>query len=213
MKSVFKIWAILTFGLVSLSLTPDNVGFEGLIEFTKKTGSAEVKYKYYIKGDKMRVEDFGTDGTLQGVMLVDAKANKVLGLSPDRKLYMDMPNNRTRKDVNIEVSKTANTKTIAGFTCTEWKVVCQDDDRVISYWLAGDNFNFFIPMLKTLNRADKLSSYFLKMTGTNGLFPMMGEEKKSDGTVITTLKVSAVKKQAVEASLFEIPAGYSKYDK
>jgi hypothetical protein len=79
--------------------------------------------------------------------------------------------------------------------------------------MANDAFNFFIPMLKTLNRADKLSIYFLKLTGAEGLFPVMGEERKSDGTVITTLKASLVKRQTLEGSLFEIPKGYSKYDK
>jgi hypothetical protein len=161
----------------------------------------------------MRIEDYGTDGTLQGIMLVDVTANKVIGISPERKLWMDMPNNRVRKDVNIEVQKTGNTKEVAGLKCTEWKVICKDEDRVISYWMANDAFNFFIPMLKTLNRADKLSIYFLKLTGAEGLFPVMGEERKSDGTVITTLKASLVKRQTLEGSLFEIPKGYSKYDK
>jgi len=205
--------ACLIFGLVLNIGAKAASPFEGIIEFTKKTGSTEVKYKYFIKGDKMRIEDYGTDGTLQGIMLVDVIANKVIGISPERKLWMDMPNNRVRKSVNIEVQKTGNTKEAAGLKCTEWKVICKDEDRVISYWMANNAFNFFIPMLKTLNRADKLSIYFLKLTGAEGLFPVMGEEKKSDGTVITTLKASLVKRQTLEASLFEIPKGYSKYDK
>lgn len=191
--------------------TADN--FEGIIEFTKKTGSTEVKYKYYIKGDKVRIEDFGTDGSLQGIMIVDMKANKVTGLSPERKLFMDMPNNRIRKESVINVEKTGATKTFAGFTCSEWKVSCDEDDRIITYWMGEGKFNFFIPMLKTLNRADKLSIYFIKLSGAEGMFPMMGEEKKKDGTLITTLKVTSVRTQILAAEQFEIPKGYSKYDK
>ncbi|MBX7094748.1 MAG: DUF4412 domain-containing protein [Flavobacteriales bacterium] len=205
--------SFLLFGLFFIGAGSVKAGFEGVIEFTKKTGSTEVKYKYYIKGSKTRIEDFGTDGTLQGVMLIDAAANKVIGISPERKLWMDMPNNRQRKDVKLDIQKTNNTKEIAGYKATEWKVTCKDDDRVISYWMADGAFDFFIPLLKTLNRADKLSIYFLKLSGAEGLFPIMGEEKKSDGTVITTLKTQSVKKQALEESLFEIPKGYSKYDK
>lgn len=208
-----KFVAFLLFGLFLTVAADVKASFEGFIEFTKKTGSTEVKYKYFVKGDKMRIEDFGTDGTLQGVMLVDVAANKVIGISPERKLWMDMPNNRQRKDVKVDVQKTGNTKDVAGFKCTEYKVTCKDEGRVITYWLANDGFSFFIPMLKTLNRADKLSIYFLKMTGVDGMFPMLGEEKKDDGTVITTLKVSSVKMQAMDATLFEIPKGYSKYDK
>lgn len=208
-----KFAAFLLFGLFLTVAADVKASFEGVIEFTKKTGSTEVKYKYFVKGDKMRIEDYGTDGSLQGVMLVDAAANKVIGISPERKLWMDMPNNRQRKDVKIDVQKTGKTKEVAGFSCSEWKVTCKDEDRVITYWLANDGFTFFIPMLKTLNRADKLSIYFLKLSGAEGMFPMMGEEKKSDGTLITTLKVSSVKKQSLDASLFDIPKGYSKYDK
>jgi hypothetical protein len=205
--------AFLLFGLAFVAAPSVRANFEGVIDFTKKTGNTEVKYKYFVKGDKMRIEDFGTDGTLQGIMLVDAGNNKVIGISPERKLWMDMPNNRQRKEVKLDVQKTNNTKEFAGYKCTEWKVTCKDEDRVISYWMANDQFTFFIPMLKTLNRADKLSLYFLRLNGADGMFPMLGEEKKSDGTLITTLKVSSVKKQALDASIFDIPQGYSKYDK
>ncbi|MFZ5554711.1 MAG: DUF4412 domain-containing protein [Bacteroidota bacterium] len=214
----FRIFSLLSLALIAVaafcSFGFQQAGdFEGVIEFSKKTGSTEVKYKYYVKGDKVRIEDFGTDGSLQGVMLVDMKTNKVIGLNPDRKLYMDVPNNRQRKDMAVSVEKTGNTKSIAGYTCSEWKVTCDEDDRVITYWMGEGKFNFFIPMLKTLNRADKLSTYFIKLTGAEGLFPMLGEEKKKDGTLITTLKVTSVKIQTLAATQFEIPKGYSKYDK
>lgn len=205
--------ACLLFSFSLLAATSVKASFEGVFEFTKKTGATEVKYKYFVKGAKIRIEDYGTDGTLQGVMIVDTKANKVIGLSPDRKLWMDMPNDRKRKDSNISVEKTGKKKDVAGYSCTEWKVSCKDDDRVITYWMAGDEFDFFLPMLKSLNRADKLSLYFLKLTGADGLFPMMGEEKKSDGTVITSLMVQSVKKQSLQDNLFEVPQGYAKYDK
>lgn len=210
----FSLFSIAVIAMVVFpSFAPQTAeNFEGIIEFTKKTGTTEVKYKYYIKGDNVRIEDFGTDGSLQGVMLVDMKANKVTGLSPERKLYMDMPNNRVRKESLIAIEKTGATKTFAGYTCSEWKVTCEDEDRVITYWMGEGKFNFFIPMLKTLNRADKLSTIY-KLTGAEGMFPMMGEEKKKDGTLITTLKVTSVKAQALAATQFEIPKGYSKYDK
>lgn len=205
--------ASLLFGLSLMTATSVKANFEGVFEFTKKTGATEVKYKYFVKPDKVRIEDYGTDGTLQGVMLVDLKANKVIGLSPERKLWMDMPNNRKRKESEIKLEKTGKTKDIAGYSCAEWKVTCKEEDRVITYWMAKEGFDFFIPMIKALNRADKLSLYFLKLTGAEGMFPMMGEEKKTDGTLITTLKVSSVKKQVLQASLFEVPSDYAKYDK
>jgi len=216
--NAFRNFSLFSLVLIAMVIFPSFVpqeaaDFEGIIEFTKKTGSTEIKYKYYIKGDKVRIEDFGTDGSLQGIMIVDMKANKVTGLSPERKLYMDMPNNRVRKESVISVEKTGATKTFAGFTCSEWKVTSDEDDRIITYWMGEGKFNFFIPMLKTLNRADKLSTYFIKLTGAQGMFPMMGEEKKKDGTLITTLKVTSVRSQVLNGAQFEIPKEYTKYDK
>lgn len=190
-----------------------NTPFEGIIEFDRKAGSSLMKYKYFIKGEKIRVEDYGSDGTLQGVMLINTATNKVIGLSPDRKLYMDVPNNRVPKDVTVEVKKTGNTKDILGYKCSEIKVTCKDESRVITYWVGGDNFTFLLPMLKTMNRMDKTSVYFLKITDIGNVFPLIGEEKKLDGTLLSLLKVTAIKKQTLEPALFEIPKDYSKFEK
>jgi hypothetical protein len=187
--------------------------FEGVIEFDRKAGSSQMKYKYFIKDDKIRIEDYGSDGTLQGIMLVNTTANKVIGLSPDRKLYMDVPNNRIPKDVAVEVKKTGNTKDIQGYKCSEIKVTCKDESRVITYWVGGDNFTFLLPMLKTMNRMDKTSVYFLKIPDVGNVFPMIGEEKKLDGTLLSLLKVTSIKEQTLDNSLFEIPKGYSKFEK
>jgi hypothetical protein len=217
MKNRILMLALMTVGMVvSWSfMAPQATGpFEGTINFNKTTGSTVQKYKYVVKDEKIRIEDFGTDGTLQGVMLVNTKTNKVYSLSPDRKLYMDMPSKSPKSDQKITLKKTTNSKTVEGYKCTEWQAVCEDEKRVISYWMAEGGFEFFIPLLKTLNRKDKLAVYFLKLEGTAGMFPMIGTEKKNDGTVISELKVTGIKKETIkDVTVFDIPKGYSKFEK
>lgn len=212
-----KKFTILFTGLMALAITLVSFipagSFEGAIEFEKKTGSTAIKYKYLIKGENIRVEDYGTDGTLQGIMLVNTKTEKVYNLSPDRKLYSLVPQKHPNMNVVVDVKSTGNKKEIAGISCTEYTVTCEAEQRITSFYVGGTDFDFFLPFLKTLKRKDKLSVYFQKLTGVENMFPMMGVEKKLDGTVLTTLKVTNVKKQTVDATLFEIPKDYKEFKK
>lgn len=188
----------------------DKKSFEGIISFTKKTGTSESRYKYYIKGDMVRVEELNADGTLQGIMLVNTTDKSVIAISPERKMYMDVPTKSSYSTGSVSMEKKETTKSLMSYTCNEWVAASKDEDRVITYWMAWDNFDFFIPFLKTINRKDKQAVYFLAMTGTTGAFPMLSIETKSDGTEISRLTVTDLEKKELDKTLFEIPAGYSK---
>lgn len=187
--------------------------FEGIIDFVKKTGSITVNYRYYIKGDNIRIEEIAEDGSIDGIELINTKQGKMYALSPDRKMYMEVPSGKPATAAKIEVDKTKVTKKINGEDCTKWVVKCPDQDRVVNYWMAKGDYNFFVPLLKTLNRKEKLASYFLQLEGTTGFFPIVGEETKTDGTVVGSLEVIAIDRKTLDASLFEIPKGYAKFER
>ena len=187
--------------------------FEGVIEFTKTTGPVVTNYKYYVKGDRVRIEEIGARGDIQGIMLVDMRDRTVTALSPERKLYMDVPNMRLPKDVETQVTKTNERKDFAGYVCEKWVVRGPKEDRIMTYWVAADEFNFFIPLLETLNRKDEQAIFFLQIKDAKGVFPMLGVEQKMDGAEVSRLEVTSVMKAAQKASLFEVPAGYSKFER
>lgn len=187
--------------------------FEGTIEFTKTTGPVVTNYKYFVKGEHIRIEEINARGDAQGIMLVDTRDRTVTALSPDRKLYLDVPNMRLPKEVNVEVKKTGEIKELAGYKCEKWVVKSPKEDRVITYWVAADDFNFFVPLLETLNRKDEQAVFFLQIKDAKGVFPMLGVEHKLDGAEVSRLEVSKVTKGAQKASLFEIPAGYNKFER
>lgn len=187
--------------------------FEGVIEFTKTTGPVVTTYRYFVKGDFIRIEEVSSRGDVQGIMLVDTHDKTVTALSPERKLYMDVPNMRLPKDVETQVQKTSDMKEIAGYKCEKWVVKSPKEDRVITYWVAADDFNFFVPLLETLNRKDEQAVFFLQIKDAKGVFPMLGVEHKLDGAEVSRLEVSKVTKGAQKASLFEIPAGYNKFER
>jgi hypothetical protein len=87
------------------------------------------------------------------------------------------------------------------------------EDRQITYWVAADEFAFFVPMLETLNRKDEQAVFFLQVKDNGGVFPMLGVEQKMDGAEVSRLEVTKVVKAAQKPTLFEIPAGYNKFER
>ena len=186
--------------------------FEGVIKFEKyKTDTT--KYMYHVKGKLVRITEFGSDNSEKGIQLVDLDKKSVIALSPDRKLYMDAANAKDAVLVNPQVTKTTNKKKVAGYDCTEWIAKSDKDNTMISYWVGGDKFDFFAPLLTALNRKDRLSKYFVEIPDNKGVFTMMGEEKSLYGTLKTTLMVTSVEAKKLEQGLFEIPKGYQKFEK
>lgn len=213
MKALFKtlvaMVTVLTVTGAAFATTP----FEGTIRFTKTVGPVTAEYVYYVKGNKIRVEELNEKGDIQGIMLVDTKDNTVHALSPERKLFIEVPNKREAREPEVTVEKTGNQKEINGYECQEVKVTSPSEGREVSYWVAKDGFDFFVPMLKTLNRKDKLAVYFLEVPELDGVFPIMGTEKKIGGVELTKLRVNNVEEKELATNMFEIPSNYSKFER
>ena len=161
----------------------------------------------------MRIEEISARGDVQGIMLVDTRDKTVLAISPERKLYMDVPNMRLPKSVTTTVQKTSEMKEIAGYKCEKWVVKSPTEDRNLTYWVAADDFNFFVPLLETLNRKDEQALFFLEISDNKGVFPMVGMENKMDGAEISRLEVSKVTKGPQKPAMFEIPPGFNKFER
>ncbi len=187
--------------------------FEGVIEFTKTTGPVVTAYKYFVKGEHVRIEEIDARGEVQGIMLVDNRDKSIVALSLERKLYMDVPNMRLPKDVETTLEKTGEMRTMAGYKSEKWVVKGPKEDRTITYWVAADEFSFFVPMLETLNRKEETALFFLDMPGNKGLFPMLAVEQKMDGAEVSRLEVTKVIKGVQKPALFEIPAGFNKFER
>jgi hypothetical protein len=213
MQAILRAFA--TFGFTSaLSVAAVTAqSFEGIIEFTKTTGPVVTNYKYFVKGDHVRIEEISSRGEVQGIMLVDTRDRTVTALSPDRKLYMDVPNMRLPKAVEAQVEKTSEMKDIAGYKCEKWVVKSPKEDREMTYWVAADEFDFFIPLLETLNRKDEQAVFFLQLKDAKGVFPMLGVERKIDGAEVSRLEVTRVTKATQKPALFEIPSDHHRFER
>ena len=145
---------------------------------------------------------------------MDLKANTMLAVSPERKMYMEVPNKRPATELTVDIDKTGKTKTVNGAKCEQIIVTCQDKDRKIEYWVAKGDYDFFIPMLNTLNRKENQSMFYLEIPGMEGYFPMVSTETTlSDGQVVSELTAGEISEKKIGSDMFEVPAGFDKFEK
>jgi len=138
----------------------------------------------------------------------------MLAVSPERKMYMEVPNKRPKTELDVDVNKTGKTSTVNGEKCEQIIVTCADKDRKIEYWVAKGDYDFFIPMLNTLNRKENQSMFFQEINGMGGYFPMKSTETAlSDGTVVSELSAGEIKEKKLDGEMFKVPAGFDKFEK
>ena len=89
----------------------------------------------------------------------------------------------------------------------------KEENTKITYWVAKDNFTFFVPLLNQLNRKDKSSIYYLQLPDTKSAFPMKSVHKDMAGKNKVVLVVDKITKKTNDASLFTIPKGYNEFKK
>ncbi|HRH36912.1 MAG TPA: hypothetical protein PK760_01120, partial [Flavobacteriales bacterium] len=67
MRFIHRSLFIAGIALLGFSTNLNAQGFEGVIEFTKTTGPVITNYKYYVKGDRIRIEEISSRGEVQGI--------------------------------------------------------------------------------------------------------------------------------------------------
>src|SRR5665213_20381 len=124
--------------------------FGGIIEIKKQTGKEVSNYVYYVKGDKVRIDEF-TPGTrtISGTFIIDTKASTMLFLDPARKLWgTRAPKGMPVAAAGCVVSSTKEIKEMFGYKCAEQTVKNAADSTEIDYYIAPGSFTFFTPMMK-----------------------------------------------------------------
>ncbi|HET6242923.1 MAG: DUF4412 domain-containing protein [Bacteroidetes bacterium] len=190
--------------------------FEGLIESRKISPIDTVHFIFYIKEDKIRIDQIGYDKKIEEITLVNLSDFKSKSLNPIRMLLTDIESAPTKEFVkiqNVSVSKGKKIKTIAGYQCQEWVVVKKEQNIQITYFLAKDNFFFFEKMLISLNRKDKLSTFYQQLPETTNAFPFYAIEADLKGKPTNIFEVTGITKKSLDHSLFHIPEGYKRFGK
>lgn len=201
--------------MLTLSFSASAQGFEGTIEFKKASTTDTTSYVYYVKGDQVRIDEIGSKSRkVEGTFLIDMSAKTMKSLNHERKLYMDQPTPAAPVvKGTCTVKKGQNVKNLQGYKCVEYVVTNNDEGTIISYYVADGKFTFFEKLLKQLNRKDKFSTYYLKITDIKNSFPMLSVQTDLGGKETGRLEVTKITKKEVDPAQFELPKGYNKFEK
>ena len=189
--------------------------FEGTIDFIQSNGIDTSHYKYYVKGNNVKVDNYDArTKNIEGSFLIDLGTKKLTVLSPVRKIYFDQdPSAPAKPGGKPEVAKTGKVKKIDGYTCKEYVVVDAGEGLKINFWMAYGHFDFFDDMLRILNRKDKFSEYYLEIPDTKGMFPLLAIEEDLAGNKKGEMKALKITKTSVGPDTFMVPPGYKKFKK
>jgi hypothetical protein len=187
--------------------------FEGVIYFKKADGKDVTYFRYYIKGNHIRIEDVNEGGVLNGILLIDMESETLKMLSCSAQMYIDVPVAPESEKPKVKIHRTGEVKMISGRECELWKITNMNDYSHYDFWVNEGEYAFFIPMLKTLNRNDNIALAWLSSMMGHSYFPFEGTEFSSTGKLLTRLEVIEIKDQELEMDLFKVPSNYSLFEK
>lgn len=191
--------------------------FNGSIDFKYATAKDTTNNTYFVKDKLVKLDQFNKkSGNIEGSFIFNLENNTIKYVNPKRKVWGEHKS-ETPPIIKgkCEATKGSNTKTVQGIKCQEYIVKNTEENTQITYWIATDKFDFFIPVVKMWNRKDKQSVYFSQITGLpEGSMPLLSEEKQlSDNKPVTRLEVVKISKKVPEDANMQIPADYNKFDK
>lgn len=184
--------------------------FEGVIYYQvpemAKQGMGEMPYM--IKGGKARME-FG-QGAQKGAMVLMPEESKIVLIMDAVKGYMSMDyNDDSNADGSSEfddatVTKTGETKTIAGRSCEVWKIKSKEDN--VEACMAKDLGTFMVPQ-NPMSRKNTPAWAQEIMDGK--AMPLEVLEINGDGSKTMQMKATRIEEKSLSPDLFKIPDGYN----
>jgi hypothetical protein len=170
----------------------------------------ESTYIYYVKGDNVRLEEYGSKKTITDLAVINLKEEKVYLLSPERKSYMVLRTAASSKDMtNTKVEMTKDSKIILGYPCKKWVVSNADYKAKVTYWVTSGNYDFFVKLLSTLKRKDYAALFYQQVPAAIGYFPMVSVWTDLNGNEMERLEVIKIDEHVLRGNFFNIPADYS----
>lgn len=207
MKSLLT---FLTITVFTFNLSAQN--FEGTIEFKKVKNGKTSTYIYYVQGDFVRLEEYGSKKTITDLAVINLKEEKVYLLSPERKTYMIVNTTHSTKDMSkTKVEMTKTTKTVLGKSCKKWVVSNTDLNASVTYWVTEGHYDFFVKLLSTLRRKDYSALFYQQVPAAMGYLPMISIWTNLDGVEIERFEVVNIDERVLRGNFFHIPADYTEF--
>lgn len=182
--------------------------FEG--EVTADVSSkmmAKQSIVYQFKADKLRYDLPTTAGVVGGWTLVDTTTHKAYLINDAQKMVMTIdpdakPASATPPE-EPQITKTGKHETIAGYDCEDWTIM-HKGKKSEACIADGLSFAFGSPR-------DTASDWTQKLVASKQ-FPLRMVRYDAAGAEELRMEVTKIERKSLDASRFEVPAGYKEMD-
>lgn len=208
MKKLSTVITLCLFVLIYLPVSTVAQDFEGVVHYeisdVEFDGGAQ-EMPYMVKGNKARAE-FG-QGQQKGAMIIMPDESKMVVLVDAMKGYMTMDFDQSEEDMEeqydeTEVTKTGETKQIAGRECEVWRTHSQDN--TIETCMAKGMGTFMMP--KNPGGQDNTPEWVKEFIDEGAMPLEVVEVDNGDRTL--QMKAVKIEEKSLSSDLFEIPDGY-----
>ncbi|SMO36184.1 DUF4412 domain-containing protein [Fodinibius sediminis] len=197
--------------LMGIPQTGHAQNFEGVIHYefagTAESGMGEIPYM--VKDDKIRMQ-FG-NGQAEGAMIFLPEESKMLFVLDNMKSYMNMDMNEWTDESNYdskwdesEMTKTGETRTVAGYDCEIWQVTNSSGDHLTMCMAEG--LGTFMSPGNPMARQN--APAWAREIVTDGYMPLEVVEESGNGDRKVHMKANKIEEKSLDDALFEVPSGY-----
>lgn len=148
-------------------------------------------------------------------MINDAqKAYTEMDLKKIREQTSKMPGSRGKDTWNV---KKLGRETVNGYSCEHVLLTHGDEPKSEQEWwtskdIAGLSYESMRGLLRRGNQSDEGMMKALRDANADGFVVKMVVREKGNPTPISTMELTKAERKSLPASLFEIPAGYTKQE-
>lgn len=202
------------FDITEVSISENNLktkSFEGKIELIEKKQFDTVTYILTVRKNLIRLDELKPNKKIDNSLLFNLIDNSVFALQHDKKMYINVPARtfQASSSDKIKVLKTNNTKNISGLKCYQWRVKNTSENTEITYWVSGNQYDFYNKFLKLWNKTDKCYQYYLTIPEATGTLPLQQVERTLLRDIRTTITINKIIPQKVDSNFLLIPKNYS----
>ena len=215
MKNAIKVLMGLVLALAAVGAKAAG-SFEGEVDMKMSHMNAgeTSDLKYFIKGHKVRTQMEAKNG-YNGSGIFDWKTDQMTLLMDKQKMYMVSQLHPEKfsygKDHHFKMTKTSRSENILGYNCRQW-VYKSDQGNGKVWFTTGIGSWWGAEMVAQSEKIPSEQKALVSMVVSQKLFPMKWEMDEKSGNPKSGMEVVKVEKRSLSPGLFEVPAGYKKFD-
>ena len=199
--------------LFSTSIVIAQDKFEGKVTFKAKDEGEEQLMTYWVKGNKVLIEQTEGEGAGQGAMIYDSETQMMTVLMNEQKMYMEMPMNTSQNVPDADsmepeyFAKTGESIDILGHPCDKFEF--KDKDKKGIAWMTKKLGQF--PFMSNPKDMQSSNSQWQDEIMGAGYFPLLVKEEDSSGELKTVFEVTELLSMDLDDAMFLPKPGFSKF--